>query len=149
MSVSGNIRASIALTNSLDNIDLSTPTERVSEAVSKAVSLTGVVYHDEIGLTGCQSYSIDIGDDSLDDVYGNSVGIQTMQGFYVSADATNTVDVTIGGTGVQSAFNALPALSAGEAVSLATNIDVSTDAKIYIQNGDGSSIIKIVIVGTE
>jgi len=150
MAVTGNIRASIALTNTLAGVDLSTPSEQISESVSKQPGSGCIVYHDELSIaTGVQS-SLNVGDDSLSDVYGNTVAMVGIQGIYVEADSDNAGDVFIGSaTGVQSAIQPLPALSAGEAMSIAADIDVNTNAVIYITNGAATAALKIVIVGTE
>jgi hypothetical protein len=147
MAISGSVKASIGLTNSLDGIDLSTPSETVNEGISKNLA-TGVVYHEEKDFTTGLLYGIDLGDDSLSDVFGNAISMTTITGVYIEADSDNTVDVVVT-AGVDSFFPTLPALGAGEGFSWAGDIDASSNNKLYIQNGAAAGIVKIVIIGTE
>jgi len=147
MSLTGNYRINATLTNTKDNVDLSTPLERVSQSLSKTIS-TGVLYHDTVSLSASQITTLDFNDSSLNDVYGNSVEISGITGLYLATPTTNTVDVTVSG-GVNAFLNDQPPLGAGEGLAFLTNIDITTNSKLYLINGAASSSINVIVTGDE
>ena len=147
MSLNGNIRINTSFTNTKDNVDLSTPSESVSEAISRNISATsGILYHDQYTLSASEVYSIDLNDGSLQDVYGQSVMMSGVTSLYIKADATNTVDLVVSG-GAGAFLNDQPALSPSEGIGWITDIDVQTDSKLYIVNGVAEGIVDIVVTG--
>ena len=147
MSLDGTIRLASSMSNTLDNIDLSTPNEVVSQSKTKTID-SGVVYHDTISLSANQIYTLDIGNDSLNDVFGNSVAISGVTSLYIAAGATNGGDFTVSG-GANAFLNDQPALGAGEALGYLTDIDVTTNSKIYFVNGATSGTVDIIVSGDE
>ena len=147
MALTGNIKATIGFVNSLANIDLSTPSETVQQSTVKTIS-SGVAYHEEKDLTTSQLYAIDLGDDSLSDVFGNAISMTAITAVYIEADEDNTVDIVIT-TGTDSFFPTMPPLSAGEVFAWGATIDASSNNRLYIQNGAATGKVKIVITGTE
>jgi len=147
MSLNGSYRINATLTNTKDNVDLSTPSERVAQTLSKTID-SGVLYHDTVSLSASQITILDFNDSSLNDVYGNSVEISGITGFYAAAASTNTVDITLSG-GANAFLNDQPALGASEGVAFLTDIDITTNSKLYLVNGAASSAIDIIVAGDE
>lgn len=147
MALTGTLSARTALNNVLDNVDLSTPAESISQSISKDLS-SGVVYHDTATIASSGTLSLDFGDDSLSDVFGNSIAMTTITGIYIKSASTNTVDINVS-TGTTSIFNDLPPLGAGEGFAYLADIDVTTNNILYIDNGAAESKVDIIVCGTE
>ena len=147
MSLTGTFRGTTSLTNTKDNVDLSTPTETVGVSISKTID-SGVLYHDSVTLSASQVYIIDVNDNSLSDVYGNTIAISGVTGLYIKSDSTNTGDLTISGI-TNSMINTLPSFSAGEGITFMCDIDTSSNSKLCVVNGAQEAIIDIVISGDE
>ena len=148
MPITGKLKNSISMSNTLSGIDLSVPTESVNQFVEKTVS-SGVMYHTTIDLADAGTASIDLTDDSLSDVFGNTVAMVTVSGIYLKAASTNTTDITVT-TGTNSIFPTLPAISAGEGFSYLSDIDVTTNGKLHFSNGAGAiASIDVIVTGVE
>ena len=147
MSLTGTLAARVTLSNTLAGIDLSTPEESVSQSLSKSIA-SGVLYHDTYALADSETLALNFGDDSLSDVFGNTINITTITGIYIKADAANTVDLNVS-TGATSIFNDLPAFSAGEGFLYMADIDTTTNAILYIDNGAAVGSVDIIVCGTE
>lgn len=147
MSLSGNLRVSASFTNTKEGVDLSTPTESVAQSISAAVS-AGVLYHALATLSSLEVLALDFGNDSLSDVFGDTIDMATVTSIYVKAGADNTVDLTIT-DGANSMLNEQPPMGAGEGIGFALSIDASTDAKLYITNGAAESTVEVIVTGTE
>lgn len=147
MSLTGTLSARVSLNNTLANIDLSNPSESISQAFTKSIA-SGVVYHDTYALGVSETLALNFGNDSLNDVFGNSINITTITGVYIKAASTNTVDLNVS-TGATSVFGDLPPLSAGEGFVYLANIDSSTNSILYIDNGAEAGSVDIIVCGTE
>ena len=147
MALTGNMRISASLTNTLAGVDLTTPTDALSTSTSKTIA-SGVLYHDTATIASSGTLTLTFNDDSLSDVFGNTIAMTTVTGIYIKAADANTVDLTITTT-TNSMLPTMPALSAGEGISLLCDIDTSTDSKLNIVNGAAESNVDIIITGTE
>lgn len=147
MSLNGNLRINTSITNSKDDVDLSTPSEAVSTNISKTLS-TGVLWHDTVSLSANQIYTIDVGDDSLSDSFGNTLALSGVTSMYLKAGTSNGGDFTVSGI-TNSILNTLPALGAGEGFGLLADVDVTTNSKICIVNGVTSGTADIIVTGNE
>jgi hypothetical protein len=145
MALNGRINLATSLTNTKDNVDLSTPTETVAPNTSKAIS-TGSVYHDTINLTASEVYSLDVGDGSLEDVYGQIVSLSGVTGLYIQAGSSNGGDLVVSG-GVNSMLSTQPPLGASEALGFLVDIDVTSNSKLYFVNGATSGSVDLVVTG--
>jgi hypothetical protein len=148
MSLSGSFSIEAALNNSKDDVDLSTPNERVNQKLSKSIS-AGKLYHVKLTLTSAETRVIDLGDGSLEDVYGQTITLAELTGMYISTAATNTTTITLS-DGTNSIFNDQPPLSASQGQAFLTDIDLTTDSKLYFVNGAvEDQIINLIVTGTE
>jgi len=145
MSLNGKLNLNLNLTNTKDQVDLSIPTEIISPFISKNIS-TGSVYHDTLSLSADQIVSIDVGDSSLQDVYGETISFSGVTSMFFNANSNNTSDVLLSG-GVNSIINTQPTLGPSEALGFLTDIDVSSNSKLYFVNGPVSGTINLVITG--
>jgi len=147
MALSGNLSLKVGLTNTLAGVDLSTPTESVAETAKQELT-TGVMYHDTYSLSNGETLTLNVGNNSLSDVFGNTIAMTTVTGVYIKAATTNTVDINVS-TGTTSIFNDLPPLGAGESFGYLADIDVSTNSILYIDNGAAAGAVDIIVCGTE
>jgi len=147
MALNGTFRTSVGLTNTRDDIDLSLPSESVSENINKTIS-TGKLWHDQLSLSASQITSIDLNDGSLTDVYGEAVTLSGITGLYIKADSTNAGDFIVSG-GPNAFLNDQPALGASEGLGFMTDIDITSSSKLYIVNGATSGLVDIIVSGNE
>ena len=146
MALSGTLSVRTSLSNGI-TADLSTPSESVNQTITKTIA-SGVLYHDTYALASGETLALNFGNDSLDDVFGNSIVMAVVTGVYIKAGADNTVDLNVS-TGATPIFGDLPALSAGEGFGYLADIDTSTNSILYIDNGAASGSVDIIVCGTE
>lgn len=147
MSLTGSLSVRATLNNSLTGVDLSTPSEAVNQTISKSIA-SGVLYHDTYALGISETLALNFGNDSLSDVFGNTINMAVVTGVYIKAASTNTVDLNVS-TGVTPIFGDLPPLSAGEGFGYLADIDTSTNSILYIDNGAAVGSVDIIVCGTE
>lgn len=145
MALRGNLKNTVSLIHSTTS-DLTVPLETIGE-INQLDVTTGLVWHDQIDMTTGQTVTLDLNDGSLTDVFGAAFSISTLTGLFLEAPTTNTVNVNIA-TGLTTAFNDLPEIIPGGSMNLLTEVDVSTNTKLYITNGAAAGKVNIVIVGT-
>lgn len=145
MAATGTLTLNSSIRNTNTNFDLSVPFESVSQTGTKTIS-TGQLYHDTVDLTADEVYSLDFADSSLTDVYGNALALSGITSLYLKAGSTNTTDIVVSGA-VNSMLNTQPALGASEALGFLSDIDITTDSKLYFINGAVSGSIDIVVTG--
>lgn len=146
MALSGTLTVRTSLSNGI-SADLSTPSESVNQTITKTLS-TGVLYHDTYALSSSETLALNFGNDSLSDVFGNSIDMAVVTAVYIKAATTNTVDLNVS-TGATPIFGDLPALSAGEGFGYLADIDTSTNSILYIDNGAAAGSVDIIVCGTE
>jgi len=146
MALRGKISIGANLNNTKDNVDLSTPEESLSQSLSKGVISTEMLYHDTITLSANEIKIIDLADDSLSDVYGESIGMSNLTAFYIAADSVNEGDFILSG-GINAFLNDTPNISASEGLAFLTDIDMTTDSKLYFINGALSGYVDLIVTG--
>ena len=148
MSVNGSLSINASVSNSRDDIDLSTPSEKVTENAIKNVTY-GKLWHDRVTLLAGDVSAFVFNDGSLEDVYGRTVSLSAINGLYAKAVSTNTSGVFLSG-GAGSPINETPILLATQAIAYESDISVSTDGTLYLANSSDalSGEIDIVVIGS-
>jgi hypothetical protein len=148
MSLNGNYRITVSFLNEKDNVDRTVPSERLSDVLAKEID-SGVLYHDSITLSANEVKTLNFGNGSLFDVFGESISLTGVTGLFVNTDEDNTSDITLSG-GLSAFLNTQPALGPSESLGFLTDIDITSAPMLYFINGATSgSIIDIVITGNE
>ena len=143
MSLNGKITLSTNITN--QKVDtLATASEAVFQNISKDIS-TGRLYHSQLELSAGLATEINLGDGSLDDIFGDAITLSGVTSMYIKADSLNADTVIISGA-TNSILNTQPEMAASEGIGFLADIDITTDSKLYFTSAV-SGYVDVIITG--
>jgi len=146
MGLTGHFDASVKLVNTKDGVDLSTPSDTLSQTTRKNTNNT-YAYHDTLDILAGSVVALNVNDGSLSDVFGDAIIISGITSVYAKAAVGNLGNIVLSG-GVDAFLATLPELNAGEAFLLQSDIDTSAGLDtLYFTSPITSGSVDIIFTG--